>query len=358
MNSDIIGYGSFFHEIPKSEIESLPRIEFEAAYELFYSGRDAIKYIFSRIESSRPIETIWIPHYYCPFVKAWLEHNFDNIKYYQIDPFEPGAQIDWSEFNNANDVIIVNNYWGIKSIHTPGGRRPVVVEDHSHGWLTAGCLESNADFCIASLRKTVPLPLGGIAWKPKGSRSEIALKGNRHDSGPGMSQMERCWNTVSEAMERKSQCTDVSEKNTYLTLHSKGESMLQSHFDVLQVAPDRVELLEQYMFRDYNAVKANNFRTLVPKLDENSYFKILQNNKHTPFGLLLAFQDRGVFQELKQHLIVNSIYPAELWPDTVHSGDYKYLMNIHIDMRYSQKDMDYIAGCINSWIRHYSPVLN
>ncbi|MDM9630303.1 hypothetical protein [Robiginitalea aurantiaca] len=358
MNNEIVGYGSFFHEIPLSEVESLPKIEFDAEYELFYSGRNAIKYIFSRIEAYRPIETIWIPYYYCPFVKAWLEHNFNNIEYYTLDSFDHGTEINWSEFRNANDVLIVNNYWGIKTSRIPGGQRPVVIEDHSHGWLSKGCLESTADFCIASLRKTVPLPLGGIAWKPKLSASAIPLGENRNEVGVDDKGMELCWETLAEAMRSKRQCRSVSEKSAYLNLHSKGEAILQIHFDVLPVASDKKGVLENYAFRDYNSVKAKNFKILAPKIDENSFFKILQNGSYTPFGLLLAFKDRDGFQELKKYLISHSIYPAELWPDTVNSGGYKYLMNIHIDLRYSENDMTYIAGCINSWIQQYSQVLH
>lgn len=357
MNNSIIGYGSFFHEIPFSQIESLPGIEFEVDYEFFYTGRKAIKSVLQKIESYRTIETLWVPYYYCPFVKAWLEQNFQNIKYYLIDPFDPGAEIEWSGFRNARDVLIVNNYWGIKSNRFPKGERPVVIEDHSHGWLSKGCLNSSADFCIASLRKTVPLALGGIAWKPKLSTSDIPFNGKPQKSGVDDDEMELCWKTLADAMRAKSQCRRISEKSTYLNLHSRGEAMLQSHFNVLKVAPDKVEILEKYVFRDYNSVKAGNFRHMAPTLEKNPFFRILRNDGYTPFGLLLTFKEREDFQSLKQHLISKSIYPAELWPDTVNSGDYKYLMNIHIDLRYSKNDMDYIGGCINSWIQQYSPVL-
>ncbi len=345
MNKDLIGFGSFFHKTNLDELPDIPT-RFLKDYQLFYAGRYAMKYVFDMLIKNYDIGHIWLPQYYCPFVKEWLEKGFPNLKYYDIDPFDPEAQVDYSQFS-TNDVVLVNNYWGLKRNDIPTGKRPLIGEDHSHGWLSPGCLQSEADFCIASLRKTVPLPLGGIAWKPKKSKAALSLP--QLSTSAENTGMEHAWDLVDKAMALKASCTSVEEKTQFLDLYGNGENVLRTTQELKTLRPNHEKVLTEALFKDYNSHKIKNWEYVTTKINENSSFKVLPKGEATPFGLLLVFKEYEDLKLMKQHLISKSIYPAELWPQNNIRYEYKFLLNIHIDFRYEARDMDYFAATINQW---------
>lgn len=347
MNSTIIGYGSFFHKSNLDKLSETPT-PFLKEHQLFYAGRYAMKYIFDTLIENYDINHIWLPQYYCPFVKEWLETGYTNLKYYDVDPFDPTAQVDYSLFQ-PKDVVLVNNYWGLKRNLIPKGNRPIIVEDHSHGWLSPGCTKSEADLCIASLRKTVAVPLGGIAWKPLQSTLDLSLP--QLKKTPNATEMELAWDLVDKAMTLKANCTAEQDKSQFLEYYGKGETLLRTTQEIISMNPVHERLLSHALSKNYNAYKLKNWEVVTAKIKSTELFKVLPKEQGTPFGLLLAFKNEEDLKQLKQHLISKSIYPAELWPQNNIQFEYKFLLNIHIDFRYNSSDMEYIAAALNDWTK-------
>lgn len=348
MQNTILGYGSFFQ---KSQINEAPIIDasFIQEYELFYAGRYALKYIFLHICENQNIATIWLPIYYCPLIKKWLENEFSTIRYYDINPFDINEQIDWNLFSSS-DLVLVQNYWGLKKTVYPIGNRPIIVEDHSHGWLTKGCLESEADFCIASLRKTLPIPLGGIAWKPKKSQTNLTLPTPKNTAGPiTKNSMSYSWSLISKAQELKSKATSEKDKEEFLSTYMNGELYLGENFDIIPLHEDHENTIKPILFKNLNNYKQRNLAYLEKKLSATRDFERLPYEEGTPFGLLFIFKERTILEQFKKHLIQKSIYPAELWNNNPINYQHKYLLNIHVDFRYTPNDLDYIAESINEW---------
>lgn len=348
MRNTILGYGSFFQ---KSQLNEVPQIEgsFMEDHELFYAGRYALKYIFQHICEKYKVSNIWLPIYYCPLIKKWLENEFSTIRYYEINPFDVNEQLDWSLFS-SNDLVLVQNYWGLKKVIYPKGKRPIIVEDHSHGWLTQGCLESRADFCIASLRKTIPIPLGGIAWKPKKSLSNLPFP----KVAPTMdtiskSSMNISWELIEKAMDLKSKANSHEEKTEFLSTYMNGELYLGENFDIIPVATEHAQIIKSLLLKNVNSFKNKNLAYLNRKLGPVKGYQRLPYKEGTPFGLLFIFKEREALDQFKKHLIGKSIYPAELWNNNPIKYTHKYLLNIHVDFRYSPNDLDYIADSINEW---------
>jgi hypothetical protein len=348
MDTTIIGYGSFFHKADVGHIEEVEN-SFLGEHQLFYAGRYAMKFIFEAILQQVNIKTIWLPEYYCPFVKTWLEHSFNQIKYYNIDPFDAEAPVDWAAYSTT-DIVLVNNFWGLKENPMPIGERPIIIEDHSHGWLSRGCIQSEADFCIASLRKTLPIPLGGIAWKPKKSASHIAMPQLSVTKDTGLkNQIKNSWNAIAEAMYKKAICTQEKNKALFLSTYTEGESLLRDSHHVLPMDKDHKTQLQNVLFKNFNTFKAQNLTYIKTKLKHSPYFKVIASNNKVAFGLLLIFKNRKTLTSLKHLLVSNAIYPAELWPKNKVDYDYSFLLNVHIDFRYDQKDLDYIADTLNNY---------
>lgn len=255
MHNTIIGFGSIFHKQAIDGIENTSNAHFLGAHELFYAGRYAIKYVIHGILEHQHINAIWIPNYYCPFVKNWLEQEFESITYYDIDPFDATSKIDWSLFT-ANDIVIANNYWGLKEHQIPNGERPIVIEDHSHGWLSKGCMDSQADFCIASLRKTLPIPLGGIAWKPVKSKCSIPLKPlEKNNIAIETNPMLQSWALIDSAMETKATCNKEEEKSVFLQQYSQGEVLLRNTQEIVPLLAEHETVIRNALFKILTPIK-------------------------------------------------------------------------------------------------------
>jgi len=353
MNTNILGYGSFFPSVDHSDFEEKTTPDFLGEFLFFYAGRPAMKYAIDLISATKKIKTIWLPEYYCSFVKDWLSNIYSTISYYEIDPFNTAAQPDWSLFNNEKDLVIVNNYWGLKKLIVPKGARPVIVEDHSHGWLSKGCVTSEADLCIASLRKTVPIPLGGIFWKPKNSTWKGDLYNPSLFTTPTkLAPMNAAWDLMQGAMEIKAKRSTKNESKAFLEQYAAGEEMVRQNFEIHPVTLEHKKVLQHWYLKDTGSYKRKNIDYSTPFIAASKYFKVLDNKEYTPFGLLLLFKEEQDLKACRKHLISKDIYPAELWTKNTTKYVYRHLLNIHVDFRYQQKDLDYIADSINNWSTH------
>lgn len=352
MNIGLIGYGSFFHEIDYQDLSNEADKGFLNQYQLYYTGRHAIRHLIDTIALTKKIDTIWLPKYYCQHVTHWLKQVYHNIEFYHIDPFDPKKSFDWKNHTNTNDVIILNNFWGLYSYEIPSAeKRPIVIEDHSHGWLSNGCKNSTADFCFSSLRKTLPVPLGGIVWIPEKSNTNIKI--NDFTESNIVQQEEfitNSWEQMTRAMHLKRKCESLNQKEQYLRIYNTAEQYLHEQHEVIPVKKEHNKFINNFLFKDYTTGKKKNLFYIYEKIEITPFFKIIKKESQASFGLQLAFKSRSIFDDLKTFLVSKSIYPSELWPNNTIECEFKYLMNIHVDFRYTSNDMEYISTNINEWL--------
>jgi hypothetical protein len=115
-------------------------------------GRDALA-----------LERVLVPSFFCPRVAAALARELPVAVY----PDAPGEPLPAKVEAGPRDALLVVNTYGMR----PMSRvltRAVVLEDHSHDPLSPWAFDSEADYAVASLRKTLPLPYGGVLWSPRG----------------------------------------------------------------------------------------------------------------------------------------------------------------------------------------------
>ena len=358
MAGKTIGHGSFFHQTDVNKLTRNASIDFLGEYKLFNTGRHAIRYVIDRINKKKQRNTIWLPRYYCQHVTEWMKTVFSNIRFYDIDPFDPSVHnVDFNTFSN-DDIVLLNNFWGLYRYNIPkSANRPFFIEDHSHGWLSQSCIGSDADICIGSLRKTLPVPLGGIAWKPKKSEAEFNFSEIEPvDDCSTKDFYEMGWLPIEKAMWLKAQCKSESEKTIYLDLFAKAENYLHHQYEVIPLQKSHQSIIESFLGKNFLDYKKENLTYLAQHITDNDHFKIVQSeNKGTSFGLNLAFKHHGIFDELKSFLISEHIYPSELWPNNTIDAEYRYLMNIHIDFRYTLHDMAFFADTINQFFTNIQP---
>ncbi|WP_445384791.1 hypothetical protein ACT6NV_12565 [Robiginitalea sp. IMCC44478] len=348
MNKEI---GSYFHWIDSTIAKSLFKkhpINFRENTHVFYSGRHALKYLINHIEQGRSISKIWMPEYYCQHVTNWMKKNYSNIHLYSAHPFEYTDELRIPEDVSENDILIINNYWGLSTTRLSKypAKRPIIIEDHSHGWLSRQCLHSEADYCFVSLRKSLPIPLGGICWAPNKELPSYPLPENQ--------EVYSVWDKMVVAMKNKTeylygQSEDL--KDLYLNQIAEVEDGLDLSHKVTKMRTEDKKFIHKWLQLDVLEIKKRNLDLLYRKITDTPNYKIIKRFAYTSFGFMLLFSDGMAYESFRKHLIDNQIYPSNLWPN---NNGWKYFLNVHVDFRYGIEDMEFIAGCIEDWNRTYN----
>lgn len=108
-----LGLGSSFNAIELHSLADFSIGDYVKDYQLFYTGRLAIRHLIDALSNTKK-QTIWLPEYYCQHVTAWLREVYKNrISTYAINPFNPKADVDIYSFASVDDLVILNNFWGL-----------------------------------------------------------------------------------------------------------------------------------------------------------------------------------------------------------------------------------------------------
>ena len=339
------GIGSSFH---LEDVMNLDPFNLNFDYEIFYSGRQAFKYILDEIHLKHNVDKIWMPEYYCQnAMNDWIMNSYKNIYFYKTKPFDFNETLQINAFASINDVVLLNNYWGLCDVFQKKESAPIIIEDHSHGWLSDSCLNSQADYCFASLRKSLPIPLGGIYWKPN-AKLTMDRKGFIKDHS-----YYDAWDIAYKAMSDKKQYKENSQgsaKQNYLDKVETVELFLDQHYDIVKVRKEDKAYINKFLIYNVLEKKRINLNNIYETILKVDFIKIIKRNNFTTFGLMLLFKDKEQCDSLRTHLIKNDIYPSFLWPNNILASKWKYSINIHVDFRYTLDDMYFIKNTINYWI--------
>lgn len=118
-----------------------------------------------------PAGRLHVPAYYCMGVAEALSAQVP-IAWYQHLPDGRGPRWDTLRITDGDVVLAQNLFgrddgapWNAWMQAHPG---VTVIEDHSHDPFSEWACASTAAYAVASLRKTLPLPDGGLLWSPRG----------------------------------------------------------------------------------------------------------------------------------------------------------------------------------------------
>jgi hypothetical protein len=162
--------GSEFHWDPAALLDpergGLPRWLPERR-ELFATGSGALS---SLLRALAPTGRLHVPSYFCMGVAEFLARQIPVTFYRHL----PGDGPRWETLRAADgDVVLAQNLFGREdgtAWHNWACAHPrvTVIEDHSHDPFSDWARTSTAAYAVASLRKTLPLPDGGLLWSPSG----------------------------------------------------------------------------------------------------------------------------------------------------------------------------------------------
>jgi hypothetical protein len=160
--------GSEFHWDPTLLTGTVPADWLPSGHALFATGCGGLSALLRHL---RPRGRLHVPSYFCMGVAETLSRDVP-ITWYRHLPDGRGPR--WRTLRaRAGDVVLAQNLFG----RDDGARWPgwaaahpgvTVIEDHSHDPSGPWARASTAPYAIASLRKTLPVPDGGLVWSPTG----------------------------------------------------------------------------------------------------------------------------------------------------------------------------------------------
>lgn len=331
-------FGSDFHKIEYPVGKGLPY----GIFNHYVSGRQPLLDLIQSYGYRR----IWIPTYYCGESLLIVDRTNVEVKRYHCLPTDNPDIVVENLPLERNDLLLRINYFGLHSFHGSHKYPCDVIEDHTHDLIGEWALNSNARWCFASIRKTLPTADGGILWSPDNS------------SLPGqLSPIPEVANSMSlrySAMDAKAEYLKdgLVSKESFLKVFRDTEEGIGA-FSLSDWSSITNEITRSFDLDTWYNLKKTNYFLLLGELDF-SYSKPIIGNirKSTPFSLIILFNSNAQRENARSYLIRNNVYPAILWPDVyVKDSDAvefsKRMLSVHCDGRYSGKDMQKLAQILN-----------
>lgn len=343
MNIERIEFGSDFHmcDYPKGEGRTLSDILSEAVW--YYDGRQALEAVCEHIGVKR----LWMPSYYCHSSIAGIR----NTCFYNCNPFSNPDDI-WDKIDlQAGDAVLRMNYFGLYgkpgTVFLPAGCR--IIEDHSHDLTGEWAKDSDAEWCFASIRKTMPVAEGGVLWSPKG----LKLPESPSVTQAALQNSARRYAAMSLKADYL-KGVDIC-KDRFLAVFGETEDMLD-RMPLSDMSRTSKLIVSELDMVEWNRRKRENYHRFVSGLKKSDAYEIVAPSYgcdgSTPFSVILLFRSMLIRDEVRRRLIKRCIYPAILWtiPDGIDAEAQclgNRILSVHCDGRYTLHDMDLMAEIFN-----------
>ena len=341
-------FGSDFHyiDICKGKGNSLQDFYPKANY--YADGRQALIDLYR----SQGWQRLWVPEYFCYDVIASLKEAGLELRFYADYPgyWEDGKTLEAIQRNGhfrPTDAILRVNYFGMRSYRGVDKLNIPVVEDHTHDLIGGWAINSHADWCIASLRKSLPVPEGGMLWSPVGLRLPQA---------PAVSEENEKIAAIRwEAMRLKARY--LAGENVEKADFRAGFVDTEEYFDRAEVCAldkESQRYLKTFDVREWYNRKRENWELLCDIKGEGVKVLRPESMGCYPFSLVLVFTSGYDRDRVRKALIERQIYPAILWniPHCPANGEVFKMSNgmlsIHCDARYTKEEILQMKSIIES----------
>jgi hypothetical protein len=344
--------GSEYHLMPQRG-ESAKDLPWGETVACFGTGRDALRGLIADSQSKRGWRRLWVPSYFCQEVVASLQTTGIDLAVYPDGPECSTPDFRYATFGRG-DALFVVNFFGLRDEPTYD-RVPrdavAIIEDHAHDPWSVWARNSKADWCVASLRKTLPMPDGGVLWSPVDHPlpSEPASTDERQRAS-----LEKL-----AAMTLKSLYLEgaFDGKELFRRLATSGESRIASG-EVSGMTDWSRALLRAFPTGTWREQRRINQRVLSSALSGIPSVTVLQPQDAVdgcPFSGILLFDAAQRRDHVRERLMALRVYPVILWPleSPVVPGippenvDFsRRMLSIHCDMRYGREDMLRVAEMI------------
>ena len=314
------------------------------------SGRDLFRLLLKHGMHTHGWRRLWIPAYFCNDVTCAILETGIEVVVYPYGPEDTDNPLTKIDFL-LHDVLLVVNFFGISKAHKyDSDRRKAVtiIEDHTHDPWSGWSYKSDADWCIASLRKVLPLPDGGVLWSPLHHQLPSAVKVTNKRKNASLEKI--------AGMSLKALYIDghAIEKINFRQLLISGEEGIASG-NISGISDWAKNLLQTFPIDFWREKRRINYFCLRNDLSDLSWLSILGDGNEDdscPFSAVLIFDTIRRCSFVREKLIQARIYPAILWPlekQVVQGITDQYIdlsrrmLSIHCDMRYDENDMIFVG---------------
>lgn len=334
----MIEFGSDFHLIDASYAGPAHLTDIFPDAVLLADGRQCIVALIQQYRWKR----IWMPEYFCYDVIASIQQQTAiEVVYYEDSPLQEAA-VESLPFEEG-DVLLRMNYFGTRGFRSNQHVPCPVIEDHSHAPLGFGAIHSDADWCISSIRKTLPLPEGGMMWSPKGH--ELLIQLERSDENEQIAAIR--W----DAMEKKARYLrgEAVDKSEFRKQYTTTEEWFDHASPVLIDDRSRAVVSSQLDIHRWLNAKHKNWQLLYDLIHQDVKVLLPESETCSMFSMVLLLDSKEQRDSVKSQLISENIYPAILWPVPEKASPAarafsNSMLSIHCDGRYTEEDIRLLAS--------------
>ncbi len=324
------------------------------------SGRDALRALLVYGRATRGWQRLWIPAYFCQEVAAALQTTGVFLAAYSDGPQQPEPDLGALPLR-PGDVVLRVNFFGLRVLPSAALLRTAgveVIDDYTHDPWSDSATSSDADWCAASLRKTLPIPDGGALWSPVGNALPPMAEPT---SERRTASLEKLAAMLLKGLYLERQAI---EKETYRRLALHGEEHIASG-EISGMPEWTRALVGTFPLEAWRARRRQNYFVLKEALTNLDWLTVLPPYaaEVCPFSVVLVLDSAARRAWLRQKLIEARVYPAILWPleAPVVQGigaefvDFsRRMLSVHCDMRYGEQDMLQIAELVHQYGRTFS----
>lgn len=338
-------FGSDFHFIDTYDSGRAHLTDVFRGATLLADGRQCIVALIRQNGWKR----LWMPDYFCyEVIDTIINQTGIEVRYYADSPLDECKEENLPY--EDGDVLLRMNFFGMRGQRSNKNVPCPVIEDHSHDPFGHWALYSDADWCISSIRKILPLPEGGMMWSPKGHLLSVELASSDEN--------ERIAAIRWEGMEMKTQYLNGAaiSKDEFRKRYTETEEWFDKAEPTLIDERSRKFVTKQLDINLWQGAKRNNWQLLRRLVNQDDCTVMIpEDDSCTAFSLILLMESKEQRDALRKRLIEACVYPAILWavPDSASENSKFFserMLSIHCDGRYTVYDIKQLAGILNKAI--------
>lgn len=336
-------YGSDFETyISSNKLNTSPYFPEETS--LFFSGRAALYALIKQGIALNGWKRIYVPTYYCHEVYTFIDILSIEIIPYPCLPTTLALNNEQFLIEKES-VLLVVDYFGINKVSYSNLLGMTVVEDLTHN--LASFKLSDADYCFGSLRKVLPMAVGGFVFSPKGLLIPQLI---HNDFADYVAYKKTTGMFLKKLYLQKKNIT----KDLFRDQLIGAEEMFNDHRTIAALPHFVKSEYEQIEIGTLIQRKKDNLAHAKSILQASDKFSLLTSVSNTDYALILKFSDSSIRDEFRKRIIERNIFPMVLWPgQNADNQDFENkILFIHIDYRYNLIDITAMVEELNNAIKN------
>jgi hypothetical protein len=290
--------------------------------------------------------TVWLPSYLCGVVLEAFKDVGTCVKFYPVGEQLKITDEAWINSVESQDMVVFIDYFGFNMWNFYGKavkkRGAWVVEDACQAMLNLSFSE-NADYVIASPRKFLGVPDGGILL----AQNEAKLPSVDLPPPPG-----EWWIDSLKASHLRASFDSHGGDREWFELFRKTDP--NGPVEPTRMSELSSQLLDHaFNYSSISVARRRNFEQLALELPEFAIFNELSANV-SPLGFPVSVCDRD---RLRLGLFKHDIFPPIHWnlcgivPKKFEASHYleKRIMTLPCDQRYSPEDISFMIQIFRSF---------